>query len=57
VFLTLEADHHLAWQAAVGNPFEPAHRCLLDAVESYLVDLELPPDGTVCGEGSPPGEA
>ncbi len=56
-FLTLEADHHLAWQAAVHEPLEAAHRCLLDAVESYLIDLELPPDGTLCRGGTSRGEA
>jgi len=46
--LTLEADHHLAHLVAVNDPHQPAHGCVLDAVESYLIDLEMPVAGTVC---------
>ena len=48
VLLTLAEDHHLAYHHAVADPERPAYRCVLDAVEAYLIDLDLPPAGAVC---------
>ncbi|CAN5472054.1 hypothetical protein BH24CHL9_BH24CHL9_11690 [soil metagenome] len=53
VLLMLFEDHHLAYYPAVHDPERPAYRCVLDAVEAYLIDLELPPRDTVCAEARP----
>ncbi len=46
--VTLDADHHLAYQYALADPERPAHECVLDAVESYLLKLETPPAQKEC---------
>ncbi len=40
--VTLQADHHLAYHYALSDPARPAYRCVLDAVEAYLIELETP---------------
>lgn len=49
--VTLAAEHHLAYPYAVAAPQRPAHRCLLDAVEAYLIDLAIPANGSACTDG------
>ena len=49
VLLELEADHHLAYHAALASPAEPRNACVLDAVESYLIEHQLPPADYACG--------
>jgi pimeloyl-ACP methyl ester carboxylesterase len=44
----LRADHHLAYVIAASDPERPAHRCVLDAVEAYLIDLVARAEGAVC---------
>jgi len=48
IVVTLDEDHHLAYHYALGDPERPTYRCLLDIVEAYLIDLDLPPAGAAC---------
>ena len=48
VLLVIDAEQHLVYPYAVHDPDRPAHRCLLDAVEAYLIDGRLPADGMAC---------
>lgn len=43
-----QAAHHLAFPYAVAYPNRAADRCVLDIVETYLFDIELPPEGQTC---------
>ena len=53
VLLSVEADQHLAYHHAVGRPEGPTQRCVIDAVEAYLISLEPPDSGWACpSEGS-----
>jgi pimeloyl-ACP methyl ester carboxylesterase len=45
--LAIRADQHLVYPYAVAAPDTPTHRCVLDAVETYLIDRALPARG-VC---------
>ncbi len=47
--VTLDADTHVAYLSARRDPGRPAYACLLDAVETYLIDLESPAR-TVCAD-------
>jgi hypothetical protein len=49
VLLPLEADHHLAYHAALVSPADPRYACVLEAVESYLIEHQLPPADHACG--------
>lgn len=42
VVLALDADHHLAYHVALSRPDLPGYACLLEAVDTYLIDLERP---------------
>jgi pimeloyl-ACP methyl ester carboxylesterase len=42
VVLALEANHHLAYHVALSRPDRPGYACLLEAVDTYLIDLERP---------------
>jgi hypothetical protein len=55
VLLVLDAEQHLTYPYAVSDPDRPAHRCLLDAVEAYLIDGRTPPDGTRCEDRNDAG--
>ncbi len=48
--VTLEADQHLAYHYALSDPGRAAYRCLLDAVETYMIDLERPPTEKECAD-------
>ena len=48
VLVTLDADHHLAYHLAVQAAEQSSYRCVLDIVEAYLIELELPPERASC---------
>ncbi len=48
--VSLQADHHLAYHYALSDPGRPAYRCVLDTVEAYLIELELPPTQKECAD-------
>jgi pimeloyl-ACP methyl ester carboxylesterase len=48
VLLPVEADQHLAYHHAVSRPEGPTQRCVIDAVEAYLIALEPPIRGWAC---------
>jgi pimeloyl-ACP methyl ester carboxylesterase len=50
VLVTLDADHHMAYGYAVRRPEQPMYRCLLDIVEAYIIDLDVPATGTSCSD-------
>jgi hypothetical protein len=43
--LVIRAEQHLVYPYAVAAPETPTHRCVLGAVESYLIDGLTPPVG------------
>ena len=47
--VTLDADTHVAYLSARRDPGRPAYACLIDAVETFLVDLESPAR-TICAD-------
>ena len=44
--LAIRADQHLVYPYAVAAPASPTGRCVLDAVESYLIDGRVPASGS-----------
>ena len=46
--LTVEAGHHTTFLTATSNAGQPIYRCVLDVVQAFLIDLEIPPDDAVC---------
>jgi pimeloyl-ACP methyl ester carboxylesterase len=48
VLLVLDEEQHLSYPFAVSDPDRPAYRCLLDAVEAYLIEEQAPVAGAVC---------
>jgi pimeloyl-ACP methyl ester carboxylesterase len=50
--VVLEREHHLAYPWAVRDPTAPDYGCLLETMETYLIDLELPAVGRPCAEAA-----
>jgi pimeloyl-ACP methyl ester carboxylesterase len=48
--VVLEREHHLAYPWAVRDPAAPDYHCLLETIETYLIDLELPVVDRPCAE-------
>jgi pimeloyl-ACP methyl ester carboxylesterase len=48
VLLVVERNHHTAYE-----PSQPDARCVNETIDQYLVDLETPPNLSVCQHGEP----
>ena len=54
-FLVVESDNHGSYQIDVPIRTE-ARRCATEYIDGFLINLQAPPDGTVCTE-PPPDES
>jgi pimeloyl-ACP methyl ester carboxylesterase len=51
VLVVLDAPQHLAYHYAVHRPEQPASRCLLEVLETYLIGLTVPSGEVNCADG------